>query len=97
MKITREIDMKDFEAWSGAVDTYNKLEEFDKLDEFQSVIEELYPDGCEETTINDILWFEESETIAQWVGLYVDSDGELTDVDPDDVEDEPEEKEPDNE
>ena len=92
MKVYKEMDMTDFEPWSGAVDTYKALEEFDKLDEFQSVIEELYPDGCEETTINDILWFEEPETIAEWVGLYVTEDGELTDEEPQEEEEEDEDE-----
>ena len=93
MRIYKEMDMTDFEPWSGAVDTYKALEEFGKLDEFQSVIEELYPDGCDETTINDILWFEEPETIAEWVGLYVTADGELTGEDPEEEEAEEEEGE----
>ena len=93
MKVYKEMDMTDFEPWSGAVDTYKDLERFDRLDQFQNVIEELYPDGCEETTINDILWFEEPETIAEWVGLYVTEDGELTDEEPEEEEEEEDEEE----
>lgn len=88
MKVYKEMDMTDFEPWCAAVDTYKDLERFDRLDQFQSVIEELYPDGCTETEINDILWFEETETIADWCGLYVTEDGELTDEDPEAEEEE---------
>jgi hypothetical protein len=45
-----------YEAWSGAVDTYNTIEEAGKLDELDNLIEELYPDGLTETQLNDLLW-----------------------------------------
>ena len=93
MKVYKEIDMDEFEPWSGAVDTYKDLERFGKLDAFQAVMEDTYPDGCDETTINDILWFGEPETIADWCGLYVTEDGELTDEEPQEEEEEEEDEE----
>lgn len=62
-----------FEAWSGAKDTKEKIIEEGKEDEFDSMIEELYPDGLSETTLNDILWFEED-----WIyeTLGIDNDEE---------------------
>ena len=40
----------------------------DKVDEFENLIEELYPNGIEETQLNDILWFE-SDWILESLGL----------------------------
>ena len=66
MKITKEISLKDFEAWSGAKDTLNELTE-SECEQLESVIEELNPDGIDETSLNDILWFE-NDWIAECLG-----------------------------
>ena len=57
MKVYQEISIRDFKAWSGAVDTKDKIIANDKEDEFDALIEEFYPDGIDETQLNDILWF----------------------------------------
>lgn len=57
-----------FSPWSGAIDTYNTIVEAGKEEEFESLIEELYPDGIEEVALNDILWFE-PEFILESLGL----------------------------
>ena len=59
MKITSEMSLKNFKAWSGAKDTLNKLIELDKCDELEFILEHLYPDGLTDTQLNDILWFED--------------------------------------
>jgi hypothetical protein len=59
MKVISEKSITEFEAWSGAVDTKNRIIEADKENEFDQLIEELYPDGIDETQLNDILWFED--------------------------------------
>lgn len=58
MKITKEINLSGFQPWSGAVDTYNLIVEADKEDAFDSLIEDLYPEGLSETELNDLLWFD---------------------------------------
>lgn len=50
--------LADFDAWSGAKDTKETILNANKGEEFDSLIEELYPDGLSETQLNDILWFE---------------------------------------
>lgn len=57
-----------YSPWSGAIDTYSKIEEANMVEEFESLIEELYPDGIEEVTLNDILWFE-PDFILESLGL----------------------------
>ena len=68
MKITSEISLKNFKAWSGAKDTLNKLIELDKCEELEFILEDTYPDGISETQLNDILWFE-SEWIYETLGI----------------------------
>lgn len=64
-----------YTPWSGAINTYNTIEEAGKLEEFESLIDELYPDGIEEVTLNDILWFE-PEFILESLGLSEEDEEE---------------------
>lgn len=66
MKITKEISLKDFEAWSGAKDTLNELTE-SECEQLESILEDVHPDGMDETELNDILWFE-NDWIAECLG-----------------------------
>ena len=68
MKITSEMSLRDFEAWSGAKDTLNKLIELDKCDELEFILDDLYPNGLTETELNDILWFDD-EWIYETLGI----------------------------
>jgi hypothetical protein len=67
MKITSEISLRNFEGWCGAVDTLNTLTDEQK-DALEADLEELYPDGMNETSLNDLLWFE-NDAIAEWLGF----------------------------
>ena len=68
MKITSEIKINIFKAWSRAKDTLNKLIELDKCDELEFILDDLYPNGLTETQLNDILWFED-EWIYETLGI----------------------------
>lgn len=68
MKITSEMSLKNFKAWSGAKDTLNKLIELDKCDELEFILDDLYPDGLTDTQLNDILWFDD-EWIYETLGI----------------------------
>lgn len=67
MKIYRECSLVNFEPWAGAVDRYNVLT-YEQLDQLDAILDELYPDGMNETELNDLLWFED-DTIAEWLGF----------------------------
>ena len=56
---TEQTTLQNFDAWSGAKDTKQTILDNNKAEEFNDLIEELYPDGLSETNLNDILWFEE--------------------------------------
>ena len=62
MKIYTEKSLRDFEFWSGAKTTAETI--WDKFgakgfDTIESELEAMYPEGMDETQINDIFWFEE--------------------------------------
>ena len=57
MKIINETNLFDFEAWSGSIDTKERIINEGKEEEFEQLIEELYPDGVTDTKLNDLLWF----------------------------------------
>ena len=66
MTITTEKSLRNFEFWSGALDTVKYLTD-DELDTIEEILEELYPDGMDETEINSLFYFED-DTIARWLG-----------------------------
>ena len=68
MKITSEMSLENFKAWSGAKDTLNKLIELDKCEDLEFILDDLYPDGLTDTQLNDILWFED-EWIFETLGI----------------------------
>ena len=88
MKVYKEItSLYDFEPWSGAVETYNKLLKAGKEEEFVDQLEQVFEEQyVSETTINDMLWFEPEECF-NLVGL--DKDGnEKSDEEEEEDEDE---------
>ena len=67
MKVYKEVSGRhDFDFWSGAGDTVNYLTD-DEVEQIFEMLEEIYPEGMDETTVNDFFWFED-ETIAEWLG-----------------------------
>ena len=46
-------------SWSGAVDTLNTILNKGKEDDLMELLDELYPDGVDETELNDFLAFED--------------------------------------
>lgn len=68
MIIKNEIGIAGFDAWSGARDTKSRIIEEGMEEEFDAMMEELYPEGMTETQLNDILWFE-SDWIYSTLGI----------------------------
>ena len=66
--INDNLTLRDFKAWSGAVDTQETILNEDKGEEFNSLIEELYPDGIGQTQLNDLLWFD-SDWLYEMLGI----------------------------
>ena len=66
MKITTEKSLRNFDFWSGAAETVKYLTD-EELDQIESILEAEYPDGMDETELNDFFWFDD-DTIAEWLG-----------------------------
>ena len=67
MRVYYELDLRNFEPWSGAKYTFETLT-YGQIDQLQFMIEEAWGDEVDETTLNDFLWFE-TDTIAEWLGF----------------------------
>lgn len=75
MKVYSEISLYQHDAWSGAKGTKQTILDAGKEDEFDALIEELYPDGIDETQLNDILWFE-TDWLFESLGITEDDEEE---------------------
>jgi hypothetical protein len=60
--------LSDYQPWSGAIQTWSLIKDANKLDELDSLLEEVYPEGLDETELNDLLWFE-PEWILESLGI----------------------------
>ena len=70
MKITSEMNLHNFDFWSGAAKVAEKL----TLSEFKAIessLEDIAPEGMTDTQVNDFFWFE-TETICEWIGITED-------------------------
>ena len=90
MRIYSEQSVTNFEFWAGAKDTVKHLTK-DELNTIEDILEEIYPDGMDETELNDLFWHER-DLIAEWLG-YDDFEAlmfrdENEDEDDDDDDDE---------
>ena len=61
-------DIWDFEPWSHAVETFQKIKDAGKLETLDFMLEDMYPEGLTATQLNDLLWFDD-EWILSMVGL----------------------------
>lgn len=75
MKIYKELSLRYFEFWSGAIQNANQLT-YDELDALEQILEMEYPDGVDETYINDLMWFE-FEIVCEWLGLELNDAGDI--------------------
>lgn len=71
MKIINEINLQDFGFWGYAKATAKRIDEelgasgWNLLD---AILTDAYPEGIDETELNDILAFEDSD-VFEWLGI----------------------------
>ena len=75
MKIYREDSLANFGFWSGAEANAEQLT-IEELEQVTEALEELYADGMDETSINDLFWFE-FETVCELLGLEMDENEDV--------------------
>ena len=68
MLIKTETNLRNFKAWSGATKTKNLILDAGLEEEFEMLIDELYPEGLTDTELNDLLWFD-SDWILENLGI----------------------------
>lgn len=66
MRIYREEHIRNFEFWQGARDFAEKLTD-SQFDIIEDMLNDIYPEGLDETSLNDIFWFEK-DSICEWLG-----------------------------
>ena len=74
MKIYSEKSLRNFEFWIGAKEHASELTSA-QLDEVEGILEDMYPEGMDETEINDLFWFD-FDTIKEWLGITDEEDEE---------------------
>ena len=67
MKIYYELDLKNFDAWSGAKDTLRTLN-YDQIEQLENMLPDILGEEVSDTTLNDFLWFE-TDSIAEYLGF----------------------------
>lgn len=70
MKVFSEISLVNFEFWSGAKDNAKQLT-YQEMEELEFMLEDVFPDGCTDTQLNDLFWFD-FNIICEWLGLEID-------------------------
>ena len=70
MLVTQETKLKDFKFWCGGDEKASLLTR-QELDDLEGHIEELYPDGINETTLNDLFWYD-FDWVCEQIGLKVE-------------------------
>ena len=73
MKITKEISLEEFEGWSGAENTLDKIISEGKAEALEFILEDLYPEGMDEIQLNDLLCFD-PEWCFKAVGIRTESE-----------------------
>lgn len=71
MKIISNIELRNFNAWSGAKETKEIILNEGKGNYFDAFIDDLYPDGLTDTELNDLLWFE-GDWIFETLGIEIE-------------------------
>lgn len=65
MALIVNVGIDGYNPWSGAVSTWEEIQEANKVDELEYLLEEIYPEGITDTQLNDLLWFESDWVFAQ--------------------------------
>ena len=75
MRVYNEISLVNFSWWGGAKLNAEQLD-YDELEQLDYLLSDLYPEGCSDTLVNDIMWFE-FEQVCDWLGLELNDDGDI--------------------
>ena len=68
MKVTFEVELKNFEFWAGAARVADEINERDNWAECWDALEEYLDCGedLDETAVNDFVWFDAMDMLREW-------------------------------
>ena len=72
MKVYSEISLKNFEPWGSAECVFYRLS-LGEIEILEETIEDIYPNGIDETDLNDIFWHNK-EWVFETLGIFTDND-----------------------
>jgi len=75
MALVVNVGIDGFIPWSGAVSTWEEIQEANKVEDLEFLLEEIYPEGITDTQLNDLLWFE-SDWIYESLGITEEDEEE---------------------
>lgn len=67
-KVINDIDLETYESTEQGQRTLDAIKEAGKVDQFEQLLDEMYPNGINESTLDDLLSFE-SDWISEMLGL----------------------------
>ena len=70
MKTICDVSLNEFKFWAGAIDNKNRFS-MEELDTIEAILEDCYPEGIDETTLNDQMWFA-PEDFCEWLEIDFD-------------------------
>lgn len=73
MKTICERSLATFEFWSGGGKDRAMMLTYEEMEMVEEVLEDIYPDGIDETTLNDLFWFD-FEWVCESIGLQYDAE-----------------------
>ena len=88
-RVSYELTKYNYQPWGQAKEAWQYILDNDKFDEFDQLLEEWYPEGIDETDLNDILAYE-PENVYEAIGLkdpYAEEDEEEEEEEEEDEED----------
>lgn len=68
--VISQIDLREFKVWGNGLENLNKLKMQNLTDEFENFVCDVYPDGCTDTELNNLLEYE----IQNFVDNYLRGD-----------------------
>ena len=69
LTVSRELNLKEFEALAGGKQRLERIIELDKVQEVEDLINEIFNnETITETELNDFLWFDD-DYIAEYLGM----------------------------
>jgi hypothetical protein len=66
MKITTETSLNNFEFWASAEHNASLLTST-QLDDIESTLNDIYPEGISDTQLNDLFWHD-FDAVLDWIG-----------------------------